>query len=75
LDTVSAQTAPESSQDQALDKLVAQVRGQADPAHRVTIVTNVGNFAPYIIAFKPDAKLTMIPVFIPTKSNGSTRMA
>lgn len=57
-----AQTAQESPQDRALDKLFAQVKAQPDAAHRVGIVTAAGNFAPYIIAFKPDAKSTMTPV-------------
>src|SRR5713226_6914228 len=57
------QAAQESTKDRVLDKLVLQVKAQSDAAHRVPIVTNAGNFAGYIVAFAPNATLTMTPAF------------
>src|SRR6267154_1493713 len=55
------QVAQESTKDRVLDKLVLQVKAQS--ANRVSIVTNEGNFVGYIVAFAPNATLTMTPAF------------
>src|SRR5260370_33961155 len=57
------QAAQDSTKDRVLDKLVLQVKAQVDAAHRVSIVTNAGNFAGYIVAFTPNATSTMTPAF------------
>src|SRR5713226_4248094 len=57
------QAAQESPADLALDKLVLQVKAQPDADHRVPIVSNAGNFVSYVVALKPDAKLSMTPAF------------
>jgi hypothetical protein len=60
---VWSQAAQKTEQDQALDKLVSQVRAQPDTDHRLPIVTNAGNFVGYVVALNPDAKNTMTVPF------------
>ena len=63
LPTACGQAAQNSPAEPALDKLVLQVKAQPSADTRVPIVTNAGNFVAYIVAHKPDAKLTMTPAF------------
>jgi hypothetical protein len=65
LPTAFAQAAApqESAGDLALDKLVLQVKTQADVDGKVEVATDAGNYVAYIAALKPDAKLGMAPAF------------
>jgi hypothetical protein len=59
-----AAAAPQTSpEDLALDKLVLQVKVQADVDGTVEVATDAGNYVAYIAALTPDAKMGMTPAF------------